>query len=104
MKLKFIEAYLHTYLGRDGDRYGLHFNTQNRVPLKYFHLALKQGCQIVLGTAYQNEKNTPEWPQTIPNGHKIYKNGAEIDRMAVQFTNIFHCKTLQNLPKLGFSV
>jgi hypothetical protein len=79
MKLKFIEAYLHTYLGRDGDRYGLHFNTQNRVPLKYFHLALKQGCQIVLGTAYQNEKNTPEWPQTIPNGHKIYKIGAEID-------------------------
>jgi hypothetical protein len=22
--------------------------------------------------------------------------------MAIKFTNIFHCKTLQNFPKLGF--
>jgi hypothetical protein len=22
--------------------------------------------------------------------------------MAIKYTNIFHCKTLQNLPKLGF--
>jgi hypothetical protein len=36
-----------------------------------------------------------EWPQNIPNGRKIHQ-------MAVNYTNIFHCKTLQNLPKLGF--
>jgi hypothetical protein len=24
--------------------------------------------------------------------------------MAIKYTNIFHCKTLQNLPKLGFLV
>jgi hypothetical protein len=40
----------------------------------------EQGCQIFLGTIYQNE-NIPnkstymyftKWPQNIPNGHKIY--------------------------------
>jgi hypothetical protein len=25
-----------------------------------------------------------------------------INQMAVKYTNIFHCKALQNLPKLGF--
>jgi hypothetical protein len=45
-----------------------------------------QGCQIFLGTTYQNVKNIPnnhkifkmatkytKWPQNIPNGHKIYQ-------------------------------
>jgi hypothetical protein len=36
-------------------------------------------------------------PQNIPNGCKI-------DQMAINYTNIFHCKALQNLPKVGFSV
>jgi hypothetical protein len=57
-----------------------------------------QGCQIVLGTTYQNAKN-------IPNKHKIYKMAVcKVDQMAINFTNIFHCKTLQNLPKRGFWV
>jgi hypothetical protein len=30
-----------------------------------------------------------------PNKHKIYQ-------MVTKYTNIFHCKTFQNLPKLGF--
>jgi hypothetical protein len=30
-------------------------------------------------------------------------NGDNIDQMAVKCTNVFKCKTLQNLPKLGFS-
>jgi hypothetical protein len=29
-------------------------------------------------------------------------NGSKIDQMAITYTNIFHCKALQNLPKLGF--
>jgi hypothetical protein len=33
----------------------------------------------------------------IPNRHKT-------DQTAIKYTNIFHCKTLQNLPKFGFSV
>jgi hypothetical protein len=31
-------------------------------------------------------------------------NGRKIDQIAIKFTNIFYCKTLQNLPKLGFLV
>jgi hypothetical protein len=27
---------------------------------------------------------------------------SKIEQTAIKFTNIFHCKTLQNLPKLGF--
>jgi hypothetical protein len=58
----------------------------------------KQGCQIFLGTTYQNGKkyqlinNVYKWPQNIPNGSKIYQ-------MAIKYTNICHSKTLQNLPK-----
>jgi hypothetical protein len=36
-------------------------------------------------------------PQSIPNNHKIVQ-------MDIICTNIFYCKTLQNLPKLGFLV
>jgi hypothetical protein len=28
----------------------------------------------------------------VPNGHRK-------DQMAIKYTNVFHCKTLQNLPK-----
>jgi hypothetical protein len=45
-----------------------------------------------------------------PNGSKIDQmavnrpNGSKIDQPAIKYTNIFHCKTLQNLPKSGFLV
>jgi hypothetical protein len=46
-----------------------------------------------------------KWPQNIQNGHTIgIPNVRIIDQMATKYTNIFHCKTLQNLPKLGFLV
>jgi hypothetical protein len=28
-------------------------------------------------------------------------NGPKIDQMVLKYTNIFHCKTLQNVPKIG---
>jgi hypothetical protein len=53
-----------------------------------------QGCQIFSwhnipkqGKIYQMAIKYTKWPQNVPNGHKI-----------------FHCKCLQNLPKLGFLV
>jgi hypothetical protein len=52
-----------------------------------------QGCQIFLGTTYQNGKNTPKWPQNLPICRKIYQ-------MAIKCTN----KTIQNLPKMWFRV
>jgi hypothetical protein len=55
-------------------------------------LTVTQGCQIFLGTIYQNgEKYTrfttkyTKLPQTILNGRKI-------DQMSIKYTNIFHCK------------
>jgi hypothetical protein len=55
--------------------------------------------------------NIPKRGENIPNNKKIYPkarkytqrqenipNGHKIDQMAIKYTNIFHCKTLQNLP------
>jgi hypothetical protein len=36
-----------------------------------------------------------KWPQNIPNGRKIHQ-------MAFKITSIFHCMTLENLPKFWF--
>jgi hypothetical protein len=33
----------------------------------------QQGCQMFLGTTYQNGEKCTKWPQDIPNGHKIYQ-------------------------------
>jgi hypothetical protein len=52
-----------------------------------------QGCQIFLDTIYQN----------VPNYHNITKWPKKF-QVTIKYTNIFHCKALQNLPKLGFLV
>jgi hypothetical protein len=43
----------------------------------------------------QNMEKYTKWTYNIPNGHKIYQ-------MVIKYTNIFFCKALQNLPKVGF--
>jgi hypothetical protein len=65
---------------------------------------LRLGCQIFLGTTYQNgekytkgSQNLPKWPLNIPFRRNIDQNGPKN-------TNIFRCKTFQNLPKLVFLV
>jgi hypothetical protein len=65
---------------------------------KFFARWLDQGCHIFLGTTYQNGKKYtkyPPCPQNIPNG-------CNIDQMVTKYTNVSHCKTLQNLSKLEF--
>jgi hypothetical protein len=58
-----------------------------------------QGCRIFLSAIYQNGGNGP-------NSHKIYQMAIKyikcrkIHQMSKQYSNILHCKTLQNLPKL----
>jgi hypothetical protein len=66
------------------------------------------------GTTYQNgEKidqrttkytkellNIPKEPQNIPKDYKIYQKVYKIYQRTIKYTNIFHCKTLQNLPKM----
>jgi hypothetical protein len=60
-----------------------------------------QGCQIYIGTAYQNRKS-------VPNHHKIYQmaviipNDHNIFQTTSECTYIFHSKSLQNVPKLVF--
>jgi hypothetical protein len=49
------------------------------------------------GKMYQVTTKYNKWAQHILNGRKI-------DQMVIKYTNIFLCKTLQNLPKLGFLV
>jgi hypothetical protein len=87
--------------------------------VSFFRGGSLQGCQIFLGTTYQNGKNSTKlpyqmatkytkWPQNIPNGHKIYQMATKytkwhkIGQMAIKYTNTFNTKTLQNLPKSGF--
>jgi hypothetical protein len=41
--------------------------------------------------------NIPKREQNIPNGQQ---NGCEIYQTDIKYTNIIHCKTLQNLPKI----
>jgi hypothetical protein len=63
-----------------------------------------QGCQIVLGATYQNGKNMPKMTTKNAKRPQNLSYGSKIDKMSLKFTNIFHCKTLRNLPKLAFLV
>jgi hypothetical protein len=42
----------------------------------------------------------PRTGVNIPNYHKTYQMTSQYSN--IQFTNIFHSKVLQNIPKLGF--
>jgi hypothetical protein len=49
------------------------------------------------GEMYQITIKYTKSPQNIPNGHKM-------DLIDIIYTNTFHCKSLQNLPKMGYLV
>jgi hypothetical protein len=70
---------------------------------KQKHLYIHQGCQIFLSTKTKTGKNT-KLLRTMPNVHKTpITKDSKMDQVSIKYTNIFHCKTLQNLPKFGFS-
>jgi hypothetical protein len=50
-----------------------------------------------MGKKYQMTTKYTKWPKNIFNGRKI-------DQMDLKYAKIFHCTTLQNVPKLGFLV
>jgi hypothetical protein len=85
---------------------------------KCYHLRNEKGCskgkrfypatktrvaRFFLVENTKTGKNIPnyhiitKWPQNISDGRKI-------DQIVIKYTKIFHSKTLQNLPKLGFLV
>jgi hypothetical protein len=56
-----------------------------------------QGCQIFLGTAYQNGGKVTKFPQNIPNGHEIHTPiGREIFWMATKYPDIVGSKISPN--------
>jgi hypothetical protein len=62
-----------------------------------------QGCQIYLGTIYQNEGRFVNWPYTIPDGQLIHiPNGRKIDQVSIKYTNTFDCKALKIYPNWDF--
>jgi hypothetical protein len=66
-----------------------------------FDMIFFQGCQIYAGTTDQ------KWKNILTNGHKIYQMTIKYPKgqqMFKKITKLFHCKALQNLPKLGFLV
>jgi hypothetical protein len=71
--------------------------------LRIPNCSLYQGCQIFLAKTYQKRENIPNYYK-IYQKRKILPDGNQIDQMVIKYTNIFHCKTLQNLPKLVFLV
>jgi hypothetical protein len=74
------------------------------------------GCQIFLGTWYQNRKKYTKWikkytkwiknipnEKNVPNGHKISHISIKYSKWSLNiYVNIFQSKALKNLPKLGF--
>jgi hypothetical protein len=50
--------------------------------------------------------NIPKWGKLhITNYHKIgIPKDREIDQLTIKCANMLYCGTLQNLPKIGFSV
>jgi hypothetical protein len=74
----------------------IHFLKTNKRYIEMTSLILNQGCQIFLDTIYQNGgKQHYQMAIKIPNDRKIFQ-------MAIKYTNIFHSKILQNLPKSVF--
>jgi hypothetical protein len=61
-----------------------------------FYSIWLQGCQIFLVQHTKTGEN-------IPNDHKIAQMDGKFTKWT-QYTNISRCKTLQNLPKMGFLV
>jgi hypothetical protein len=70
------------------------------INLEVVGLGSDQGCQMFLDTIYQNGG---KYTTKLPNGNKMYQI-AEIYlfQMTKEYTDLFHSKALQNLPKIGF--
>jgi hypothetical protein len=62
---------------------------------------LSQGCQIFLGTKYQNGEKYAKLPRTTLNCHKIgITKDRKMDQVSIKYTNIFLCKTLQKFTQI----
>jgi hypothetical protein len=67
-------------------------------------LGLRPGLPDFARYNIPKQENYTKWSGNITNGHQNYQMACKIDQTGIQYINIFHCKTLQKLPKLGFLV
>jgi hypothetical protein len=79
-----------------------------------YHKIYQWPQNIPVATKYTSGHKIYQWPQNIPNHHLIYQITTKytnihkifqlavckIDQMSLKYTNITHCKALQNVPKL----
>jgi hypothetical protein len=61
-------------------------------------ISCNQGCQIFLRATYQKGKMYQTFIKYIKR-QQTMPNGSKLDQMDIKRANIFHCKTLPNLPK-----
>jgi hypothetical protein len=81
------------------------FTTARQLSSPLFFKEPVQGCQIFLGTTYQNGVKMIKLPQTIPNCHKTYQMVVKYSKWAQNvWTFSMYSKALQNIPKWGFLV
>jgi hypothetical protein len=62
--------------------------------------ALRSGLPDFSCNNIPKREKLPKLPQIYQMAINI-RNGIKRDPMETKFTNIFQCKTLQNLPKIG---
>jgi hypothetical protein len=62
------------------------FSQTHLVTLVECGAGLTQGCQIFLGTTYQNGKTCTKWPMNISKGNKI--DGCKVNQMALKYTKV----------------
>jgi hypothetical protein len=58
-----------------------------------------QGCQIFVGTTYQNGKILAKLPQNLPNGHSMHQMALKY-QITIKYTKIFRTMVFKNIPKL----
>jgi hypothetical protein len=60
-----------------------------------------QGCQIFICSKLPKRQKYNKWPQTIPNGHKLYQMVIKYSKWSyVKYTNIYHSKALQKFTQI----
>jgi hypothetical protein len=65
---------------------------------------LQQGCQIFLGPNIPRREKYNKWPQTIPNGHKLYQMDIKYSKWSLNIPAFTIQRPSKIFPNLGFLV
>jgi hypothetical protein len=73
-------------------------------PFSVFNIPNREKFTKLPTNIPSGQTNIPNGQTNIPNGQTNIPNGQTNIPNGRKYTNVFHCKTLQNLPKSGFLV